>query len=74
MGVDAEQTISHDWWMGGRDRHQAAESPTLGARQLMRVLEELAASERLVDYRVAYKKNAKDEHVVALIYRSHPAL
>jgi len=61
--------------MGGRDRHPwGPETPTLGARALMRVIEELAVSERLIEYRVAYKKNAKGEHVVALIYRSHPAL
>jgi len=37
----------------------------------MRAIEELAAARRLVDFRVAYKQNAKGEHVVALIYRSH---
>jgi hypothetical protein len=55
--------------MGGRDRHPSApDTPTLGARALMRVIEELAVSEQLIEYRVAYKKNAKGEHVVALIY------
>ena len=53
------------------DRHPRADGPTLGARALMRAIEELAAARRLVDFRVAYKQNAKGEHVVALIYRSH---
>jgi hypothetical protein len=45
--------------MGGRDRHPSGpDTPTLGARALMWVLEDLAASERLVDYEVRYKKNA----------------
>ena len=46
------------------DDHQ----PNLGTRALMRAVEELAASRKLTDARVAYKRNAKGEHVVALIF------
>lgn len=57
--IDAERPISHSCEMGGRDRHPSGpDTPTLGARALMWVLEDLAASERLVDYEVRYKKNA----------------
>ena len=48
------------------------DTPTLGARMLMGKIEQLAKAERLVGYRVAYKKNDKGEHVVALIYQCFP--
>ena len=58
--------------MGGRDRQPIADTPTLGARALMGQIEKIAEAERLIGYRVAYKKNDKGEHVVALIYQSYP--
>lgn len=47
--------------------------PTLGARAIMRAVEELATQRGIVGARVAYKQNAKGEHVVALIFPSQPA-
>jgi hypothetical protein len=44
------------------------DKPNLGTKALMRQLEELATAKGLVNARVAYKRNAKDEHVVALIF------
>ena len=58
--------------MGGRDRTGNRDGPTLGARALMGQIEKIAEAERLVGYRVAYKKNDKGEHVVALIYQCYP--
>jgi hypothetical protein len=46
------------------------ERPTLGARALMAAVEELAKARGLIGCRVAYKRNAKGEHVVALIFPS----
>jgi hypothetical protein len=45
--------------------------PALGDRALMGAVEELARAKGLVDFRVAYKRNAKGEDVVALIYKGH---
>lgn len=44
------------------------QQPNLGTRALMRAVEELAAARSLAGARVAYKRNAKGEHVVALIF------
>ncbi|HXX65847.1 MAG TPA: hypothetical protein VEK07_01615 [Polyangiaceae bacterium] len=49
------------------------EGPTLGARAIMRAIEQLAKERGIVGSRVAYKQNAKGEHVVALIFPSQPA-
>jgi hypothetical protein len=38
----------------------------------MHAVEELARSRHVVDFRVAYKRNAKGEHVVALIFPPQP--
>jgi hypothetical protein len=53
-------------------RHFLDDRPTLGARAIMSDIEELAKARKLVDARVAYKKNAKGEHVVALIFPPQP--
>jgi hypothetical protein len=41
--------------------------PTLGIRAVMRAVEELARERGLRGARVAYKRNDRDEHVIALI-------
>jgi hypothetical protein len=38
----------------------------------MDALEVVARSKKLVDFRVAYKRNAQGEHVVALIFPPQP--
>jgi hypothetical protein len=45
--------------------------PTLGDRALMGAVEELARARGLVDARVAFKRNASGENVVAIIYKGH---
>jgi hypothetical protein len=42
--------------------------PNLGTRAIMNAVEELAKARDLAGARVAYKMNAKGEHVVALIF------
>ena len=49
-------------------RHPPDDSPTLGVRAIMAAVEELAKARGIVKARVAYKKNAQGEHVVALIF------
>jgi hypothetical protein len=44
--------------------------PNLGTRALMNAIDELAKQRGLVAARVAYKLNARGEHVVALIFSS----
>jgi hypothetical protein len=44
--------------------------PNLGTRALMNAIDELAKTRGLVGARVAYKMNARGEHVVALIFSS----
>lgn len=44
------------------------DQPNLGTRALMRAIDELAKTRGVADGRVAYKRNAKGEHVVALIF------
>jgi len=56
-----------------RSHVDADDRPTLGARAMMRAIEELASQRGLQGYRVAYKQNAKGEHVVALIFPAQPA-
>ena len=46
------------------------DQPNLGTRALMNAIGELAKSRGLVGARVAYKRNARGEHVVALIFES----
>jgi hypothetical protein len=46
--------------------------PTLGERAVMNEVEELARARGLERFRVAYKRNARDEHVIALIFPSQP--
>ena len=58
--------------MGGRDRHPLEDGPTLGARALMLAIEELPFFQSLVNARVAYKRNAKGEHVVAVVFPPQP--
>ena len=44
--------------------------PNLGTRAIMNAIDELAKTRGLVGARVAYKMNARGEHVVALIFSS----
>jgi hypothetical protein len=46
------------------------QAPNLGTRALMNAIDEIAKSRGLVGARVAYKLNARGEHVVALIFQS----
>lgn len=46
------------------------DQPNLGTRALMNAIDELAKARGLVGARVAYKVNARGEHVVALIFQS----
>jgi hypothetical protein len=46
--------------------------PTLGVKAVMSAVEELAKARGIVGFRVAYKRNPAEEHVVALIFPSHP--
>lgn len=42
--------------------------PNLGTQALMRAVDALAKAHHLAQARVAYKLNAKGEHVVAIIF------
>ena len=42
--------------------------PTLGVRAVMIAVEEVARAKALRGARVAYKRNAHNEHVIALIF------
>ncbi len=44
------------------------QGPNLGTRALMNEIDDLAKARNLVGARVAYKVNARGEHVVALIF------
>ena len=44
------------------------EPPPLGARVIMTEIEEVGRSHRLEHPRVAYRKNEKGEHVIALLF------
>jgi hypothetical protein len=46
------------------------DQPNLGTRALMHAMQDLATARGLVGARVAYKMNARGEHVVALIFLS----
>jgi len=50
-----------------RNLHQD-QAPNLGTRAVMNAIDDLAKAKGLVGWRVAYKLNAKGEHVVALIF------
>jgi hypothetical protein len=52
-----------------RNVHQD-DGPNLGTRALMHAIRDLASARGLVGARVAYKVNARGEHVVALIFSS----
>jgi hypothetical protein len=52
-----------------RSQHQN-QQPNLGTRALMNAIDELAKARGVAGARVAYKMNAKGEHVVALIFSS----
>ena len=56
--------------MGRRssDRPLLENRTPLGAKAFMEVIDALAASRGMKGYRVAYKQNAKGEHVVAVIW------
>jgi hypothetical protein len=59
--------------MGRKEGRAALEDqPTLGARVLMTDIERLAKARHITGYRVAYKVNARGEHVVALIFPPQP--
>jgi hypothetical protein len=51
-------------------RYVHDDRPPLGARAIMRQFEELAKARGLIGVSVAYKMNARGEHVVALIFSS----
>jgi hypothetical protein len=44
------------------------QQPTLGARAVMSAVEVVGRTQELQHFRVAYKRNARGEHVVALIW------
>ena len=44
------------------------EGPNLGTRAIMNAIDELAKAHHLAGARVAYKRNARGEDVVALIF------
>jgi hypothetical protein len=44
------------------------DQPNLGTRALMQAIDDLAKAHHLTAARVAYKRNTKGEHVVALIF------
>jgi hypothetical protein len=54
--------------MSGRDRQPPEDGPTLGAQRLMREIMELPYLRKLANARVVYKRNAKGEHVVAVVF------
>jgi hypothetical protein len=62
--------------MGRRssDRPLLEDRPPLGAKVLMELVGELAASRGMKNYRVGHKQNAKGEHVVALIWSPEPTV
>jgi hypothetical protein len=50
-------------------RHACSDdAPNLGTKALMHAVEELARAKGLVGARVAHKRNAQGQHVVALIF------
>jgi hypothetical protein len=55
-----------------RNASSPSPQPTLLARTLMEAVAELARAKHITDYRVAYKTNAHNEHVVALIFPPQP--
>lgn len=46
--------------------------PPLGVRALMSAVEDLARGRNVVGARIAYKRNARGEHVVAIIFPAQP--
>jgi hypothetical protein len=46
--------------------------PTLGVRALMSAVENVVKAQCLVGYRIAYKRNGRGEHVVAIIFPPQP--
>jgi hypothetical protein len=51
-----------------RNLRDPDQQPNLGTRALMNAIDELAKARGLAGARVAYKMNARGEHVVALIF------
>jgi hypothetical protein len=58
--------------MGGRDRKPQEDGPTLGAQVLMHAIMELPFVQGLKEARVVYKRNARGEHVVAVVFPPQP--
>jgi hypothetical protein len=58
--------------MNDRRAPSRQDLPTLGARAVIRAVEEVARAKHLLGWRVGYKKNDKGEHVVALIFPPQP--
>ncbi len=58
--------------VGGRDRHPQEDGPTLGAQALMRAIMALPFVQHLKEARVVYKRNARGEHVVAVVFPPQP--
>lgn len=46
--------------------------PPLGVRALMSAVEDFVRGRKLVGARIAYKRNARGEHVVAIIFPAQP--
>jgi hypothetical protein len=46
--------------------------PPLGVRALMSAVEDLVRGRNLLGARIAYKRNARGEHVVAIIFPAQP--
>lgn len=64
-----ERAVSIARDMGRSSDRPILENRTpLGAKAFMEVIDGLAASRGMKGYRVAYKQNAKGEHVVAVIW------
>jgi hypothetical protein len=46
--------------------------PTLGVRALMSAIEDVVRARNVASARIAYKRNAQGEHVVAIIFPAQP--
>ena len=46
--------------------------PPLGVRALVSAVEDLVRGRNVVGARIAYKRNARGEHVVAIIFPAQP--
>jgi hypothetical protein len=70
--LDAALYVRSVVGMGRRssDRPPPIDRPPLGVSPLVEVIDALAKSRGMTSHRVAYKRNAKGEHVIALIFTS----